>query len=38
MKYVADATAVVFLLLGICLLAVLVKTFFLDPRKKRPDA
>ena len=35
MKYVADATQVMFLLLGILLIAITVKVFFLDPRKKK---
>ena len=33
-KYVTDAQSVLFLILGIVLLAALVKVFFLDPRKK----
>jgi hypothetical protein len=35
-KYVNDAQSILFLILGIVLLVVLVKTFLLDPRKKRP--
>ena len=34
MKYVTDATQVVFLILGVILVAVMVKVFLLDGRKK----
>ena len=34
MKYVTDATEVVWLLLAIVLLAVVIKVFFLDKNKK----
>ena len=38
MKYVNDAQAILFLILGIVLLIISVKVFLLDPRnrKKRP--
>jgi len=36
-KYVYDAQSVLFLVLGIVLLVLVVKTFLLDPRKKRRD-
>lgn len=35
MTYVNDATQVVFLLMAVLLIAISVKVFFLDPRKKR---
>ena len=35
MKYVYDAQAVVALALGLFLLVIAVKVFFLDPRKKK---
>lgn len=38
MKYVYDAQSILFLILGVVLLVIVVKTFWLDPRKKRPDA
>ena len=34
MKYVYDATSIVYLVIVVVLLAALVKVFFLDPRKK----
>ena len=36
MKYVNDAQQVVFVLLGLLLIAISVKVFFLDGRKKKP--
>ena len=36
MKYVNDAQQVLFLLLGLLLIAISVKVFFLDGRKKKP--
>jgi hypothetical protein len=35
-KYVNDAQQVVFVLLGLLLIAISVKVFFLDGRKKKP--
>ena len=35
MKYVSDAQSILFLILGVVLLAALVKIAFLDTRKKR---
>ena len=34
MKYVTDATQIMFLILSVVLVAVMVKAFLLDPRKK----
>ena len=36
MRYVYDAQSILFLILGVVLLVIVVKTFLLDPRKKRP--
>ena len=36
MKYVNDASSILFLIMGIVLLALVVKLFFLDDRKKKP--
>ena len=35
MKYVYDAQSILFLILGAVLLLIVVKTFLLDPRKKK---
>lgn len=37
MKYVYDATGVLFLILGVVALMGLVKILFLDTRKKKPS-